>query len=311
MTIKKVTALIVTYNRADMLEKTINLIANQDIKVNNLIIIDNNSADLTEKTVNRIKTENSMEFPRIAYTKLSENVGGAGGFNLGFKIFQEQFDDDYLWVMDDDAFPEKDALISLVDASKTAPDASFFASSVVSQDGLPMNVSVVDSKPTANGYSDWYMLAAEKLIKIQTATFVSLLIPRESIEKAGYPIGQYFIWGDDTEYTQRLTTLVGPAYLVADSKVVHMRSNPRALDIMSETNPDRISMYRYFYRNTLLNIAKFGSKLSLLRKILKFESESFVALFKGGKTSWYSFRAIQTGIIMFFAYRKRKVPWTK
>lgn len=35
MTIKKVTALIVTYNRADMLEKTINLIENQDIKVNN------------------------------------------------------------------------------------------------------------------------------------------------------------------------------------------------------------------------------------------------------------------------------------
>ena len=35
------------------------------------------------------------------------------------------------------------------------------------------------------------------LILVEQATFVSLLFPAAAIEKAGLPIRDFFIWGDD------------------------------------------------------------------------------------------------------------------
>ena len=38
-------------------------------------------------------------------------------------------------------------------------------------------------------------------LRCQAATFVSLFINRVAVEEVGLPIKDYFIWGDDTEYT--------------------------------------------------------------------------------------------------------------
>jgi hypothetical protein len=66
------------------------------------------------------------------------------------------------------------------------------------------------------GLSIWKM----ELSRLVVPTFVSLLIPCKAIRAVGYPIADYFIWGDDTEYTTRITTNYATAYFVGKSKVL-------------------------------------------------------------------------------------------
>jgi GT2 family glycosyltransferase len=63
------------------------------------------------------------------------------------------------------------------------------------------------------------------------------------------PCKDYFIWGDDTEYTRRLSTYYGEGYLVGESIAIHKRALAKDLVIDNETNPIRIDMFHYLYRN--------------------------------------------------------------
>jgi GT2 family glycosyltransferase len=83
-----------------------------------------------------------------------------------------------------------------------------------------MNVPSIDTRATENGYANWFEHLEDGIVSISSATFVSLLIPCKAIRAVGYPIADYFIWGDDTEYTTRITTNYATAYFVGKSKVL-------------------------------------------------------------------------------------------
>ena len=87
------------------------------------------------------------------------------------------------------------------------------------------------------------------LILVEQATFVSLLFPAAAIEKAGLPIRDFFIWGDDIEYTRRMTVRLGlPCYLAGQSQVTHAMKENNGSSIALDS-PERISRYRYAFRN--------------------------------------------------------------
>lgn len=67
------------------------------------------------------------------------------------------------------------------------------------------------------------------------------------------PIPWYFIWGDDVEYTSRLTKYYGNAFFVGASKVVHKRFNAKALSIWTEDNISRVNLFFYYFINDLYN----------------------------------------------------------
>ena len=92
--------------------------------------------------------------------------------------------------------------------------------------------------------------------KISTATFVSLLIPRDTIAKVGLPIKEYFIWGDDKEYTLRISDAL-PCFFVPNSTVLHkMKSNVGSNICTDEL--DRIGRYFYAFRNDYATAKKRG-----------------------------------------------------
>ena len=168
--------------------------------------------------------------------------------------------------MDDDTIPNPHTLEGLCGSANQIGDkASFFASTVFGPEGEPMNLPVVDTSATKNGYADWYFNLDKQMVKIKSATFVSLLINTVAVKSVGLPVDWYFIWGDDTEYTLRLTKYYGPAYFTAQSSVLHKRFNVKNLSIRDEENKNRIKMYFYFYRNMLINKETYESKNSAAR----------------------------------------------
>lgn len=245
-----VQAVVVTYNRKEILLECIEAILKQTHEVNSVIIVDNNSTDGTEEC---LRSKGYLANPIIQYLKLKENIGGAGGFHEGMKAARGK-KADWVWIMDDDVIPNTTALEELLRASQKINESpSFLASAVRGLNNEAMNVPKL-SKKQFMSYVDWYQYLDEGIVQIVKATFVSLLINGKAIEKCGLPWKEFFIWGDDSEYTQRIIRDYGPAYMVGKSIVIHKRASSDALSIVKEENVKRIQMYFYYYRNNLIGL---------------------------------------------------------
>lgn len=272
----KVCAVVVTYNRKDILLQCLTAILQQTIKIEKLVIVDNNSTDGTEKL---LEEQGYFDNKVICYQKLMENTGGAGGFHEGMKIARSM-NPDWVWIMDDDVIPERNCLEELLKADAiTREEVSFYASAIRNADGMAMNVPKLNRKQFTK-YIDWYQYLDNGIVQITKATFVSLLINGKAIQKCGLPWAPFFIWGDDSEYTQRIIRDYGPAYMVGTSKAIHMRGSGEELSIVRETNVNRIPMYFYLYRNNLIGFWEYENALYRFLCMGKLGLDFFLVLFK-------------------------------
>lgn len=261
----KIVAVVVTYNRKILLSECISALNNQTRKPEEIILIDNGS---TDGTFDYIK-EQGLLSNSLCYHRNEKNLGGAGGFYIGMRLAYEK-KADWIWIMDDDTIPEFDALENLEEALKilNTEQVSYLASSVFGANGEPMNVPDIDRSSKPRQYTDWYRHLGDGIVKINRATFVSLLINRNAIKTCGLPCKDYFIWGDDTEYTIRITRNFAPAYFVGKSKVIHKRDAAKPVFIADEENPNRVKMYYYLVRNSLINTEEHNGTLACFRLIL-------------------------------------------
>lgn len=196
----KVAAIVVTYNRCELLKKTLSALEAQEYPVEKILVIDNASTDDTQEML-RARRNTAP----ITVHQLRHNTGGAGGFFFGMDVaFQGDFD--AFWIMDDDTVPRPAALAKLVEAMEEAATyrsdgmPSYAASMVKWTDGEFCNMNVPTLKwdgvkPLAHG---------KKWLDLDCASFVSCLVTREAVTECGLPKPEYFIWFDDAEYTYRL-----------------------------------------------------------------------------------------------------------
>lgn len=250
-----IAAVIVTYNRLALLKECIAAVEAQQNEECDLLIIDNASTDGTDEYLKELSAADA----RVKHFRLSENTGGAGGFNYGIRKAAE-LKYDYIWIMDDDTIPEPDCLDKLMEADRIVggPDNyGYLSSSVFWTDGTEckMNRQKINRK-----YFDKLQYLEKGIILIDQATFVSLLLPRQTVVKAGLPIKEYFIWGDDIEYTRRISVRMHmPGYLVGQSRVIHKMANNEGSSIAHD-DEKRISRYNYAYRNDNSTYRREGFK---------------------------------------------------
>lgn len=210
-------AVVVTYNRKDLLRRALSAHTAQTRQPARLLVVDNASTDGTREM---LKTEGWLDRPDVELLPLPVNTGGAGGFYSGIKRAYE-LGADWIWVMDDDCIPAPDALERLIyslegSLKPNKENVGFFASRVLWKDGSPclMNIPVPHHlwlEPHA---------ISSNLTRISSSSFVSMLINRRAIKEVGLPVKEFFIWFDDSEYSRRISEKM-PCYLVSDSIVFH------------------------------------------------------------------------------------------
>ena len=240
----KVSAVIVTYNRLPMLKEAIAALQAVEPKLSHLIVIDNHSEQDTQDYLESLGDA-------ITYVRMSDNLGGAGGFNAGIRYFYEHTDDDYVWVMDDDTMVHPDSLQPLVAFAEEHADFGFLASNVLFTDGKPSLRNVLREYGT---YRTTANTVFDKPVRIENATFVSSFFPRTVVKQIGLPITDFFIWIDDLEYTERAGR-IAPGYLIPASEVTHkMRSNTE--DDITNDIERRLPWYFNMYRNRVYTMRK-------------------------------------------------------
>lgn len=264
--VSKVIAVVVTYNRKELLCECLSAILEQTTPVARVLVINNAS---TDGTLDMLKVNGFEDNSIVDIVTLKTNIGGAGGFYFGIDIARKTKGYTGIWIMDDDTVPQRECLERLLEADKTlAGKYSFLASSIWGPNGECMNVPEIDSSPTDSGYPGWYTKLGDGLVSIKEATFVSLLVNRKTIESCGLPCKDFFIWGDDSEYTTRVTRFCDKAYMVGASVAIHKRKGGKALDFEHETDKRRLRFNRYMFRNQIIILRYYHGALACLRYII-------------------------------------------
>src|SRR3954468_16615835 len=107
MTGESVAVVVVTFNRADLLGRTLDGLAAQTHAPDAVIVVDNASTDHTREVLD---AHGGLPLQRI---HLDSNTGGAGGFRAGVESAYDQ-GFDRIWLMDDDVVPAPDCLTVLL-----------------------------------------------------------------------------------------------------------------------------------------------------------------------------------------------------
>lgn len=286
-----VCAVVVTFNRKQLLIKCIDSLINQTHKPEAIYIVDNNSTDNTSELLYEqgyitstsyntkdIETSQTMyDNIKIKYIHLPENIGGAGGFYHGVK---EAYTDNYdwIWIMDDDAFPTTTCLEKLRPHYHHENTVALASLKVDLDDnilyhhrgyfnfnhGLPIqeHITIEDTK--------------KPITDIDMASFVGLLVNRKAIEKIGFPKKEFFIHTDDLEYCIRLRK-VGKIKLINDSIIKHAEGSVKGTfkktvcGITIDRRPYDKLWINYYMQRNLIWIGRCYSqnKLSLYLTIIK------------------------------------------
>lgn len=244
---KKVIAIVVTYNRKYLLKECINSILKQDYSNCEVLIVDNNSSDGTkEYIVNELKNN------KVHYINTGFNLGGAGGFNFGMKEAYK-LGCDFMWIMDDDCIVHNDSLKKLLEAdNKLNGEYGFLSSKVLWKDN-----SICIMNIPKRSFSKWLKDYKKNMQTIEMASFVSLFIKTDIVEEMGLPIKEFFIWTDDWEYTRRISRKY-KCYFVSDSIVTHKSKENIGASIAIVD--DRLDRFKNLYRNDVVLYRREGIK---------------------------------------------------
>jgi len=266
-------AIIVTYNRKLYLEKCVKALLNGTTKPSRICIIDNASTDGTEDYIKSCFKEDFKQ-NIIHYKKLSENIGGAGGFHEGLKLALE-FNCEYFWLMDDDAEPDENALTALVNSLSQYPKDKFCLVSISTdkeQKKLSWGTGIISGNKTVI-YEDLKDIPFSKNLKAPWAPFLGFLIPRQIVMTVGLPRKDYFIWGDDVEYSSRIWRAGYEIYYVRESIIYHPIQKKIKLNILGRKivliDADDWKQY-YGMRNDVYTLSRQKRYIDMIKRIIFF-----------------------------------------
>lgn len=216
-----IAAVVVTFNRKNLLIECLDSLLNQTKKIDKIFIIDNASSDGTQEL---LRNTGYLNHEQIEYHLMPQNIGGAGGFAEGVRIARAA-NFDWIWVMDDDAEPLPEALAALVphmyDRSTVAVCPALANASGILEGDVPhrgwfapyKNDRMVRTLKLSE-------LAGKKSVEIDHCSFVGLCFRASVIDTIGLPKKEFFIHYDDSEFCSRLRK-IGKIHLIVDAVIKH------------------------------------------------------------------------------------------
>jgi len=275
---EKIAAVVVTYNRKHLLKECLDALLSQTRPLDSIIVIDNASTDGTPEF---LRENGYLDNSKIDYVRLPENTGGAGGFYEGVKRGYEK-GYDWLWLMDDDAEPKKDALEMLT---------RYFNSEEISAlSSLPISVEgkILHHRGEFNNFKNVLSGMAKKLtydelqkdfLETDWVLFLGILLKKDAISKVGFPKKEFFIHYDDLEYCIRLRK-VGKIFLIPKSIIIHKEIGRKDIEkvffgrVIRRRNFKNFFIYYYNLRNLIWLGKKYSRNrllfyLTMIKKVIK------------------------------------------
>jgi len=242
----KVIAVIVTHNRLALLEEAIGAIKLQSVAPTHIVVVNNDSSDGTTDWLDKQKG---------LVVKHQENLGGSGGFYTGIQM-AVNLDADWIWVMDDDTICKVDTLEKLMNKLPLENESvGFIGSKCIWKDNSPHLMNIPAIKPSFNQTIPFNKYDEKGLLLIETCSFVSLLVNAQVVRSIGLPYKNFFIWGDDQEYTRRITKAGYLGLYSLDSIALHKTGINYFPDFYNDS-VQNLWKHKYGFRNEFFMVKK-------------------------------------------------------
>ena len=171
-----VVAVVVTYNRLNLLQRVVGALKGQSRKLDKIYIINNGSTDGTKEWLDVQTGLNVIH---------QENVGGSGGFYRGIQEASKE-KCDWIWCMDDDVFPRENCLETLLNVAERHEKLG-----IVCPHRLMSGKTFVGEAKTlnlTNPFSDMHndMLTAQEVENNETVSIVGMAFEGPLIRNTAY-----------------------------------------------------------------------------------------------------------------------------
>ncbi len=262
----KIGVVVVTYNRIEKLKKCLAAYERQTFSPEYVMVVNNCSSDGTGEYLDEWKQQDSS-FERLVVHG-ERNLGGAGGFALGISQALEHIsrwewenaatetpDDFFIWLADDDAYPEPECLQKIAEYYGELPQKEqeklvALCAKVVDNNGIsPLHRRRLKRSPfcvkeACLNEKDY----KKKAVPMDVFSFVGTAIRRSVMQGIGLPREEYFIFYDDTEYALRVGGR-GQIICIPEAVILH--------DSMENTITTYSWKNYYMFRNKMYTYSQF------------------------------------------------------
>lgn len=207
-------AIVVTYNGSKWVNKCFGSLVNSSIPLK-ILAIDNASTDGTPDIIRK-------KFPQVEVIETGENLGFGKANNIGLKRVVDE-NADYAFLLNQDAWVEKDTIEKLVEVHQAHPD--FGLLSPVPYDGNQSNLDYL----YAQYYQDGIDLQNEYTNKTYEIEFINAagwLLANKLVKQVGGFHPKFLMHGEDKNYVDRIH-FIGSIKIgiTLNSKYFHDRQN--------------------------------------------------------------------------------------
>lgn len=191
---RKVCIIIVSYNFEPWIDKCLPSVFASSTRAT-VMVVDNNSSD---NSVAKIK----QDYPQVLLIENKHNLGFGKANNIGLAYALEN-NFDYAFLLNQDAWIEKDMLQKLVTASEENPNYGILSPVHLSTSGTRLdhgfanysNINTVEQLPQPTS----------QLVDIPFVNAAFWLLPIGTVKKIGGFSPLFFHYGEDRNYIQRTT----------------------------------------------------------------------------------------------------------
>ena len=264
---ERVTAVIVTHRRRELLAKSLDAVVTQERRPDHLIVVDNDD----DPAVRELVTGQPVP---STYLGSRRNLGGAGGFALGM-LHALALGSDWIWLADDDGRPADATVLATLLACAEQHCLAEVSPMVCNADdpqllAFPLRRGLVwrrrvDELRTEPG---------QELLPGIASLFNGALFRASAFESIGVPDLRLFVRGDEVEMHRRLVRSGLPFGTCLDTSYLHPCGSAEFKPIfggrMHTQYPDDATKRYFTYRNRGYLMAQPGLRKLLVQEWLRF-----------------------------------------
>jgi GT2 family glycosyltransferase len=249
---ESVAVVVVTYNRADLLEGMLAGLAGLDRRADAVIVVDNASTDRTSEVLA------ACTLTGLQVIRSEDNLGGAGGFHRGMReAYLQGYD--RIWLMDDDVVPRPDCLSVLLaqdepclmvvreDTEGRLVEKAATRFDLTNPLAIRPKTGMVETTYSSRA-------AMPERVAVENVAFEGFMVRREVVTRIGLPDPSYFIFYDDVDFALRARRAGYTIWAVRDAVLV------RQLDFSQQHD---LSSWKgfYMYRNLFVVHFRYGENV--------------------------------------------------
>jgi GT2 family glycosyltransferase len=231
----RVAAIIATYNRPVVVARLVRSMAREGY-IGVICVVDNGSDPAVKKSLESLDG-------RIRYIDAGSNRGCGGGLALGFETVLPDKTITHFWILDDDAVLEHGCGTKLITAMERegadlAVPFIYDARGKIGSFPGPLKGQAWQEIKKPITPADFVATCGSAPRNIFWATGVCILVSRRAVEQCGLPRTDYWLMGEDIEYTARISARF-KAILVPEARAHHLPPPPK------ETSVEQARRYAY------------------------------------------------------------------